>query len=448
MAWASVGTLGTGTHNSSAASWTLTTSANLEAGNVGVLWISVDNRGTTDGDLREVSSVVDGAGNTWISLGEYTNGQGAQNAGVTSALWATVADTQLDSGGTITITLRNAKTAKVASAWEFSFDGTDISVYAVQQVVGDAADPAAITISGIASAEYLWLHLFGVENDADTYTQDADYSSITAANVGTGAAGMSVYGGFRVYTGTTDTVDAAFATAADHVQLLIALQEIPVGGAGIVGELNRGSVVWTADNSDPLSGGWTETANAYFEPGNLNTHPPKDPPWDSSANSLRMKLDTGLPSGGEFPASTQDTIYTTTTQNAGEYVLEWYEVEHDVGTRVVNVYSDTSETLVATLTGTVTNLGETTWFRVTLPFTHTGNDIKVEVVYTAPASGAESGIKMQGIRVRQRYGLANITLTGTGTVTTPASPGSVLPAKVVLREELVDEVKLREEPLR
>jgi hypothetical protein len=88
MAIASVGTLGTAVNTgNNQASIVLTTSATLEAGNLGVIVISVDNNQTTDGDEGAVSGVVDSAGNTWLKGAEFTNGQGTAQTGATCSVW-------------------------------------------------------------------------------------------------------------------------------------------------------------------------------------------------------------------------------------------------------------------------------------------------------------------------------------------------------------------------
>lgn len=231
MAWGSVATLGSvasGTADQS--SLVLNPSASLEVGNVGVVWIAIDNNGTTDADFSEVTSVTDSGSNTWTKAKEFTNGQGAAQAGATGSMWYTKATGQVTlTTGNITANFANATScdATALSAWEFTIGaGSTISVAGSATAAGDAVDPAAITISGLTSAEYLWLWLLAIEAvSTTTITQDADYTAIDKAGQGAGAAAMTVGGGFRIFTGTTDTVDAATSQARDHVQLYVALKE-------------------------------------------------------------------------------------------------------------------------------------------------------------------------------------------------------------------------------
>lgn len=76
MAFASVGTLGTGlSSGNNQTSLVLTTSAAAEAGNLVVLCVAVDNNQTTDGDSTAVSGITDSAGgNTWTRAKGFANG--------------------------------------------------------------------------------------------------------------------------------------------------------------------------------------------------------------------------------------------------------------------------------------------------------------------------------------------------------------------------------------
>lgn len=222
----SIGSVASGTLNQ--ASIVLTTTATVAAGELAVVWIAVDNFNTTDADHGEIDSVVDSAGgNTWVKFGEITNGQGTAQTGATGSLWGSRLTNQLTSGGTITAAFDNvtSRDASAMSGWKFTCSNP-ISVAQLVTAVGDAADPAAISIAGLPSKEYLFLWLLAYEGGtAVVVTHDADYSAVTQAGQGTGAAGMTIIGAFRIATLTGDTVDAATDTDRDHAQVLIALQE-------------------------------------------------------------------------------------------------------------------------------------------------------------------------------------------------------------------------------
>ena len=228
MAWGSLNTLGSnqiktsGTNN-----LTITTTAIAEVGNVIIVIVAGDNIAIVDGDSTNVS-ITDAAGNTYTRAKEWTNDISGAGTGAVAAIFYSKVTTQLNSGALITITTTSAITAKAASAWEFSIGaGNVVSVQGSAGLSTDGADPAAITISGLTSAEYLWIHCVAHEGpNTDAFTQDIDYLSLDAngTTAGGAASNMSVRGGRRIFTGTTDTVDVTY-TAADHAQAYVALKE-------------------------------------------------------------------------------------------------------------------------------------------------------------------------------------------------------------------------------
>lgn len=231
MAFASGGSLGTNQEKTSDTSLVLTTTADLTAGEFGVIGLALDNINTTDADHSEITGVVDSAGNTWAKLAEYTNGNGAAASGATVSVWGVVAGSTLASGGTITVTTSANTTAKCIFGHRFTIGaGNDVEVAgSATPVANDGADAASISIAGLSSQEYLWVHVIAIEATqlASSYAEDADYTSF--ANIGTtgggGATNMSVYGGYRIMTGTGDTVDVGTA-ARNSVQVFIALREV------------------------------------------------------------------------------------------------------------------------------------------------------------------------------------------------------------------------------
>jgi hypothetical protein len=236
MAWGSVGSLGSNQDKTSSTSIVLTTTAAAEVGNVILVAIGADNQGTTDGDLSEISSVVDSAGNTYTKAKEQTNGQGVAADGATVSLWQAKVTSELATGGTITANFAAAVTAKAISAWEFTVTaGATITLEGSTSAVHDGADPAAMTIAGLASQEYLFFAA-GVEEtpNTTTYTTDADYTAIdkNGTTGGGGTTNILVAGGFRIFTGTGDTYDADTGADRDGAQVYVALKEAAGGGGG------------------------------------------------------------------------------------------------------------------------------------------------------------------------------------------------------------------------
>jgi hypothetical protein len=240
MAIAGVATLGTAQEKPGAPdnSLVLTTSAQLDAGNLGILIIAFDNTSAVDGNTTEVSSVVDSTGaNTYSSMREYCNASGGAAGGQVVAIWKTRAASTLASAGTVTITFANSITSKTASFYEFT-TGADV------QVAGNATDsesPAgAQVISSLANKEYLFVRGCGHENVTQAMTNTTSYTLFGhIATSGSGAAtNSSVYGEWRVLTGTGDTSDPAGMTG-DCANVFIALEEI-TGGGGRTTKNTRG----------------------------------------------------------------------------------------------------------------------------------------------------------------------------------------------------------------
>lgn len=231
MAFAAVGTLGTvqsATANQS--TLVLTTSATLEAGNLGVIVIAVDNNQTTDGDESAVTGVVDSAGNTWTKGAEFTNGQGGAQAGATCSLWYKVAGTQLTSGGTITVSFSNntVRDAAAATAHEFTIGaGATVSVEGTPATQAD--DNAAITSFGTTTANIECLRICGGAEEGvqtlSTWSQGGWTQMSKNGTTGGGAAGnMGVQAMFKISTGTADNAGGTGALC-DRAAVYVALKE-------------------------------------------------------------------------------------------------------------------------------------------------------------------------------------------------------------------------------
>lgn len=235
MAIASVGTLGTRVSGGTpAANIVLTTSAALEAGNVGILTIAFDNLNTTDGDHSEVSGVVDSAGNTWEKLGEYTNGEGAAADGVTVSLWMTRASSELALGGTVTASFTSTLTDTCASLWEFTVGAAlTQSASAVSNATDASNGFGSAAFSGLASKERLYFRALAKEaNTITNITPSTSFTTITHARSRNNALAVAVRGEFRINTSTGETSDPALAVSGDTAGVFVALEE-SAGGIAI-----------------------------------------------------------------------------------------------------------------------------------------------------------------------------------------------------------------------
>lgn len=238
MAIGSIGSFGTANSTSSGTTLVITTDAQLDAGNIGIVAIALDNTQTTDGNTSEVSGIVDSAGNTYTKLLEFCNGQGGAEAGATVSLWFTKAASTLASSGTITITFANTITSKAASAWEFTVGGgktLEIPVGGTATIADDNDPPSNLVISGLASLERLYLRVTASERGSLSWVAGTNFTAITQAiaNTGTNITSMLVSGEFRINTSTGETSNPTATTRSDCASVMVALEEVDEGVAPI-----------------------------------------------------------------------------------------------------------------------------------------------------------------------------------------------------------------------
>lgn len=236
MAFASVGTLGTGNSAASGTTVSITTSAAAEAGNLAVVIVGTDNTQTTDGQTSEISSITDSVGgNTWTKGGEFCNGGGAAAAGATVSVWFSKLTNQINSGGAITATLGTARIAKSLTAWEFTVGASNtvsVATGSLQTLANDGADPGSMTISGLASKQYLFIRASAQEsNDTGARTATASYTLFSGAigDDGSGPGSMLTCGEFRILTGTGDTSNITYPAVGgtqDTASVYFALEEV------------------------------------------------------------------------------------------------------------------------------------------------------------------------------------------------------------------------------
>ena len=226
MAFASVGTLGATSDIVAGTSITHAVTVLAAIGSIVIVVVAKDNASTTDGNTNEITSVTDSVGNTWTKAREFCNGQGAANAGCTVAVFYSRLTSQLSVGDpqdTITANFSDSRTASALSAWNFS--GTAISVSGGADLANDGAEPGSMSISGIPSAQYLFLRGIAVETAPIIgLTPTTSYTALTEAAGGIGAAGLAIQGEFRILTATGDTSDP-LGEVADNASVFVAFKE-------------------------------------------------------------------------------------------------------------------------------------------------------------------------------------------------------------------------------
>lgn len=228
MSFTDLGSLCTNnTRPAATATWSFSPNSQLNAGEFGLLVFGTDNVPTTDGDFNE-HWVYDSVGNPWWKIGEFTNGQGAGAAGATASIWGCLAIVNLPVSGTINFQSEAAVSAKAVTGRRFSVSaGNHVRVKASASLANDGADAGPITLSGLASKEYLFVRGGGVEGIVATYTASTNYAAFvhtSSTTSGTSTTGMGARGEFRILTGTGDTTDPTTAVA-DQASIMVALEE-------------------------------------------------------------------------------------------------------------------------------------------------------------------------------------------------------------------------------
>lgn len=229
-AWSSVGTFATSTDTTSDTTHTITTSAQLDSGNLGVCVLAKDESGvgTTNGNGNaQFTSLTDSAGNTWIEAYEWCNMRTATAAdGACVGVYYTKATANLAAAATLTPTYTTAQ-SKASTCWEFSAPSLASVAMAAGEngLANNAADPGSMTIATTVNREHLFLRLTACETSTTTYTADADYNALTnaTASTGTQATSMAVRGEYRIATEATSAASDPTLGARDCASAMIAL---------------------------------------------------------------------------------------------------------------------------------------------------------------------------------------------------------------------------------
>ena len=241
-AWTAVGTIANANDGTAGSTWAPTTSAALDAGNVGVCVLAKDETGTgtTDG-TGQVTSLVDAAGNTWTEGGDWCNMQTSTAAnGACVAIYWTRAGATLSSGAAMTWTFAASTTGKAVTCMEYTTTTSDIVIVARAAgdngLANDAADPGSMTDATTVSRAHLFVRGSSCESNNTGYTADTDYTAFTGqgasstSDSGTAATSIGSRGEYRVATQSTSAASDPTYVAADCASYVLALDEDPCTG--------------------------------------------------------------------------------------------------------------------------------------------------------------------------------------------------------------------------
>lgn len=225
---------GTGSHNASATTFTLSPASNLAVGSLAVLVVSADNA-HTNGTAFTTFAVSDDKGNVWTRRASPLYDPGAANAGVEGAQFTTdMAGGVLTTSSVITVTFDTATTAKAWAMWEVVPAALKVVSYVTSGVnAGAATTTPTVTTASITSGDVVIGALHNEYGTAQTVTADADassgaWSAQQTAEIGTTAAGMTVASQAKVTSGTaTQTYNPTLGTSSNVILSWIQLREIP-----------------------------------------------------------------------------------------------------------------------------------------------------------------------------------------------------------------------------
>ena len=232
--WSNIGSRGCSNSKTSSSSVSVTASAPVSAGDVLVAIVATDNIATTDGDKSDISSVTDSKSNSYTKAVQFTNSEGSAGSGATVGIYFSKITTTLTTSDTVTANFASAVTAKAIAIHEYSMStGTSITVAGTATQAGTSSTSVSMTISGLTSQEYLWIGGVAVEGpNGDTFTQYTDYTTLGPGTSSCGTSGMNaasnmvIRGGFRIFTGTSDTYDPTLGIAHDFAGGYVALGEV------------------------------------------------------------------------------------------------------------------------------------------------------------------------------------------------------------------------------
>lgn len=226
---------GSGTHNTSANSFTLNAGSNLTADALAVLCIAADNS-SSGGSTNNISSVTDSLGNAWVARQKPIFDNGTASAGVQGGIFTTNQSAgTIQTGTTITVTFGAATTAKTWTLDEVTAAaGYQAVCLTGANATGQAASSApTVTTSSIEVGDMVIATVAMEAGTTQTYTDDADTTngSWTASQyneVGSTTSGSAIGTQTKLQTTTasTQTFNPTLGLTCDLICSWIAIREI------------------------------------------------------------------------------------------------------------------------------------------------------------------------------------------------------------------------------
>lgn len=208
------------------ASFVLNPSTNPAADSIVVVVCNSDNPDNAGPAETTFHTITDDQGNSWTRLMEY-QGTGNANATLTTSVWASKLTSAIT--GNITCTLGSSRAVKNIVMSEFTVAaGNTFSLAGTDRTDGSSGTPSA-TISGLSSADYLYIGAVGTEGPSgDSFTDDGGFTqNARTGTTGGGAAGNGTLNSSRnISSATTGDTYAPSVTSRDWVDIIVALEEV------------------------------------------------------------------------------------------------------------------------------------------------------------------------------------------------------------------------------
>jgi len=214
--------------------WNTNIRFSVKDGQLLVAVFATDNDSSADGNTNLHETIVVG-GQAMTKAREYTNSEGAVDAGATVSIWYLLPIGDIESGATVATSLNSGRTAKAITGFVIDIGrGLRISLDGTADAEGTGADPGAISATGIETGDHLWIRGTALEDANETigWMTPTSFWEKFEDNGSTGnpaSSNISVRGEWKFSTGTSSgTSDPTVESGADNATSLIGLYIDPL----------------------------------------------------------------------------------------------------------------------------------------------------------------------------------------------------------------------------
>lgn len=245
-----------GSFGSSTAATTIQTTSTPPIGaNIAIMAMAFDNAATgADGDYAEVTGVSDSKLNHWHKLAEYTNTQGATDAGATVSLWYCEVNPNDLGSTTTTATLSSSRGGRNAIIWYFKSNTLSlVSAETLTAATDGSATYGSLTNSTLVSKNRIYLRVIAQENATDEgFTPTSGFTAIVTTR-STITNPMGLRAEYKIATTSGETSNPASSFSSDTASVFVALEVDAAGGTDYTSAINTFSVGGNSNASSRTS---------------------------------------------------------------------------------------------------------------------------------------------------------------------------------------------------